>query len=277
MTNNPQSVEFERPPVVEVVCGVQFITERPLRVVDVGEFHRQVVDQFPEIEEAPVLGIAMEPEDLFGEARLMIEPVSLPPLRRTWMIDSTGHQLLQLQQDWFLFNWKRVSDDQEYPRYSKISAWFEQHWNRFTAFVADRDRGAIVIRQFELSYFNHIGPDNGLAITGHGGVLIDHTIQKHDHRFLPEPRSYAWRSVYELPDRAGRLSLRAQRGRRRTDNVEIMQLELTARGFPHGADPSDVRSEQRRAWFDQAHHWIIFGFKDATSEELHKKAWGIGP
>lgn len=43
-------VKFDRPPVVEVVCGILFSTERLFRTAHVGLFWDKVRSEFPRIE-----------------------------------------------------------------------------------------------------------------------------------------------------------------------------------------------------------------------------------
>jgi uncharacterized protein (TIGR04255 family) len=94
-------VKFDRPPVVEVACGVLFAGQSPIKTVHIGEFWHRIKDEFPRFEDALPLMPMVEGTDVsledFGWS-------SLPPLRRAWLLNEDGSNLIQVQQDRFLFN-----------------------------------------------------------------------------------------------------------------------------------------------------------------------------
>jgi len=255
-------VKFKNPPVVEVVCGVLFITPIPLKTAQVGLFWQAVRDTFPRLEEAPPISPIIE--------TFQAEPIQefqfgqLPPLRRTWLLSADGRNLIQIQEDRFLFNWKRAANDDEYPSYERVIEKFDQYLAEFVKFLVAEGVGQPIYRQFELTYVNLIGSSNEFAKVGEGGVLVDHIRDVSRSRFLPEPEGFNWTTAYSLPDNNGRLRLLAQTALRKPGGERIVRLDLTARGIP--ADPSETG---RRPWFDMAHDWITFGFADATSPILH--------
>ena len=57
-TNTP--VKFDRPPVVEVACGILFGTTVPLRAAHIGLYWQRIRNEFPRIEEAPPLSPVIE-------------------------------------------------------------------------------------------------------------------------------------------------------------------------------------------------------------------------
>ena len=79
-----------------------------------------------------------------------------PPLRRTWMISENGCNLIQVQQDRFLFNWKRTLDQNVYPSYEKVIGDFETYFESFMKFLDDVNVSRPVLRQFDLTYVNFI-------------------------------------------------------------------------------------------------------------------------
>jgi uncharacterized protein (TIGR04255 family) len=174
---------------------------------------------------------------------------------------------LQIQRDRFLYNWKRAGDEDAYPRFDRVFPEFEKYLSSFCKFAESENIGTIEPRQYELTYVNHITMNNGLELVGEGALLVDHTIQAKEGRFLPPPSAFNWRSVYALPDDAGRLYCAAQTVRS-TAGDRIVRLDLTARGFP--GDASDAA---RGRWFDTAHDWIVNGFVDVTAPEVQVKSW----
>ncbi len=263
-------VKFDKPPVVEVACGVLFATSAPIKGTDVGLFWQTVRDEFPRAEEAPPLPAFIEANafDTDGIPEISVGP--LPPLRRSWLVSGDGRHLIQVQEDRFLFNWKKATDDVGYTSYDVVIENFERYFGRFVAFLAERGLTIATYRQFELSYINFVGIKNGLSVTGPSKLLVDHRREDSRERFLPEPETINWSSAYTLPGTAGRLHVNAQTALYGREREPIVRLEVTARGIT-----TDTTATGRRAWFDLAHEWITHGFADLTAPELHEKdVWG---
>jgi len=261
-------VEFTKPPVVEVACGVLFFSPQPLLSAHVGAFWDRVRSEFPRVEDAPPLPSVVEQLGVgTGQA---LEFSSVPPLRRSWMLSEDGRNLIQLQQDRFLFNWKRTADGDSYPHYSAVVEQFERHLDSFLTFFREVASAEVSFRQFELVYVNHISKANGLDITGLDSLLVDHIRDRNAERFLPEPEGLSWSTAYALPDGRGRLHVAAQTAINLPTNEKLVRLDLTARGIS-----LDASAEGRRQWFDMAHEWITRGFADVTSPTLHDESvWG---
>ncbi len=259
-------VKFLRPPVYEVACGVYFSASHPLLTAHIGAYWECVRKEFPNVQDAPPL---VNVADTQGDIPLInFELANLPPLRRAWFHSADGQNLIQVQQDRFIFNWKRASDSDSYPSYDVVIERFETQLAGFCAFCREVGVGELSFRQFELIYVNHIMDSNGLAATGLTELFVDHK-RASGKRFLPSPEGINWTSVYELPGNAGRLQILAQSAFRLPSKEKLVRLDIAARGL--SADKTD---EGRRAWFDLAHDWITHGFADVTNPDLHsEKYW----
>ena len=53
-------------------------------------------------------------EALGPVSTLELQLGNVPPLRRSWLISKDGRSLLQIQEDRFLFNWKKAGPDDGY-------------------------------------------------------------------------------------------------------------------------------------------------------------------
>ncbi|MGF6699134.1 uncharacterized protein (TIGR04255 family) [Paraburkholderia sp. MM5496-R1] len=259
-------VKFSRPPVYEVACGVLFSATPPLLTAHIGAYWERIRKEFPNAKDAPPLLNVAEPQ---GDMPLVsFEFATLPPLRRAWFHSADEQNLIQIQQDRFLFNWKRASESDAYPSYDVVIERFENQLEGFRTFCREVGAGELSFRQFELTYVNHIMDSNGLDVTGLTDLFVDHQ-RVSGSRFLPPPEGINWTSVYELPANAGRLQILAQSAFRLPSKEKLVRLDLTARGLP--ADKSDAG---RRAWFNLAHEWITRGFADVTNPVLHsEKYW----
>jgi uncharacterized protein (TIGR04255 family) len=261
-TGRRAPVQFDRPPVLEVACGIAFSLPKPLKTAHIGLYWSKVAAEFPRCEDAAPLALIVEgpgaPASI--EYSLQLEAVALPPMRRAWLINELGTHLLQLQEDRFVFNWKRTSEGNAYPSYRSVIADFRRHWAHYKKFLAQQELGEPVPRQLEMTYFN--------MLPGSKEYLRDHVRSNASDRFLNAPDALNWRSVFNMPESFGRLHVSAATGRNTVTGEPVIRLDLLARGLPK--DPTQIGCE---AWFDLAHDWITHGFADVTTPEAHKE-WG---
>jgi len=82
--------------------------------------------------------------------------------------------------------------------------------------------------------------------------------------FLPEPEMVRLNTIFLMPDKRGRLHVIMQPAIRQLDGKEVLQLNLTARGRPKSSTLDDILG-----WFDLGHEWIVRGFTDFTTREMH--------
>jgi uncharacterized protein (TIGR04255 family) len=266
--NSSTRVKFDRPPVVEVACSVLFSAAKPLRGIHIGRYAERTQSDFPRTEDMPPLAPVVElQEPGTGGIELGYAVGLLPPLRRTLFVSEDGRNLIQVQEDRFIFNWKKAGNDDTYPSYDEVIDRFDRHLAGFLEFAAEQNIGPVVCRQFELIYVNQIPLGPAEVEVSESRLLVDHVRDNTRSRFLGEPVGVNWVSIYELPNREGRLYMTAQSARA-PDGRRILRLDMTARGIP--ADTADAG---RRAWFDQAHAWITRGFADLTAEDVQQRVW----
>ncbi|ARL86694.1 hypothetical protein BOC57_11285 [Burkholderia pseudomallei] len=225
-------IKFDRPPVYEVACGVTFSGTSPVTTAHVGAYWQQVREAFPIVEDAAPIQNVIEHTGSGGGTVPFFEFFSsLPPLRRAWLFSQDRRNLIQLQQDRFLFNWKRSSDGDAYPSYDVVIEQFLKHLEGFRSFCRGAGIGEFTFRQYELVYVNHISNSNGLQETGLEGLLVDHVRSSTPDRFLPEAEGANWTTRYLLPDGLGRLHVTAQTAITVPAQEEVVRLDLTARGM----------------------------------------------
>jgi uncharacterized protein (TIGR04255 family) len=238
----------------------------------IGAYWERVRDTFPKAEDAPPLQSVVEQPG--GGAMSVFEFSNLPPLRRVWLFSADGRNLIQLQQDRFIFNWKRGSASDPYPSYAVVIEQFETQLGEFCAFCREIGVGELSVRQFELAYVNHISTSNGLGVAATSDtLLVDHMRSMEVSRFLPESEGFNWVTSYVLPRGFGRLHVTAQSASEIPTQERFVRLDLTARGIS-----SDLTVKGRRQWFDVAHEWITHGFADVTAPAIHAaEYWGRTP
>jgi uncharacterized protein (TIGR04255 family) len=258
---------YENPPVVEVVCGVLFNPFQLLFAPHLGLLWEKYKSEYPNCREVPPLPPVIEQFEEPPKMELQIADV--PPLPRVWFMHVSDNGIIQVQRDRFLHNWRKVRPEDEYPRYHKVIEMFRDRLSRFESFLEENKLGIIEPLQYEMTYINHILQGVGWTKMNEiGNVFPDFTLRASEQRFLPEPEGINWRTMFVLPDRAGRLHVTIRRGIHRDSGLSMLLLDLTVRGMG-----SDKSSEGMWAWFDLAHEWIVRGFADLTGKEVQKKIW----
>lgn len=255
--------EYDKPPVVEVVCGVKFETLEPFSLPHFGLLWQQFRAEYPEFKQVAPLVIPVE-----GEGGSEVE-FAVPPLPRLWFISADQNALIQVQRDYFLHNWKKVRDTDDYPRYSAVLQMFKQRLATFEAFLVEQALPAINPLQYEMTYVNHLARGEGWNNPRDlGGVFPELSWRNVSGRFLAEPEGVHYRTSFQLPHKAGRLHVAIRSAQRLSDQQPIVAFELTARGI--GQDRS---REAMWQWLDMAREWIVRAFADLTSEHVQKDLW----
>jgi uncharacterized protein (TIGR04255 family) len=266
--SNEKLPEYDKPPVIEVVCGVQFEELTSLQAVHLGSLWQKLKPEYDHAKEVPPLAPAIE---TFGEQQgtMTIMLAEVPPLPRTWLLTPKENGIVQVQRDRFLHNWKKVAPEDEYARYKTVIEMFRKRLATFEEFLTENDLGSVRPLQYEMTYVNHVPLGDGWnSLNEIGSVFPDFVRKQDSDRFLPSPDQVNWRTSFPLPDQQGRLHALIRHTTRTTDQKPLLYFELTARGMA-----SEDTREAMWNWFDLAHVWIVRGFTDFTSAEVRKKVW----
>ena len=264
--------DFDQPPVVEVVLSLQFKPLSSLTTAHLGLLWLRYRDQFSVIEEHPPLPPQFE---RFGPPlppRVSVTVEDKPPTPRVWFLNEPRTELVQVQNDRFAHNWRKVGQGQAYPRYETIRDRFRDEVSGFEQFVKEEKIGAIQLNQCEVTYVNHI--EQSAAWERHGQVerLFRNWSPLSNTTFLAEPEdvSLQWRFCISRCDNkaAGRLHVVAQPSWNASDMTPVWLMNLTARGEPLGSGIGGAFD-----FFDLAREWIVRGFADLTTEPMHRR-WG---
>jgi uncharacterized protein (TIGR04255 family) len=254
---------YQNPPVIEVVCGIRFERIEQFKAPHVGLFWQEVRNDYPICQHAPPLGFPPEPSTSDIDLGFPF------PLPRVWFVNEQKSGLIQIQQDRFLFNWRKMHEKESYRRYKNVIDAFKVNFEVFGKFLEKEGLGPPKPIECELTYINHILKGEGWeSIPEIREVIPDLNWRSANKRFLPEPRHLGWRVSFALPEDKGLLHVKLDHGLRKIDNRPVFILDLTARGL--GADKS---LDTVWNWFELAHEWIVWGFTDLTSPETQKAIW----
>lgn len=253
---------FDLPPVIEVVCGVQFEAPAGFGSVHFGRFHEMVRDEYPDVEElAPLVEAFEGPLGVQAHGQITFE---LPPLRRLFFKATNGNFLLQVQPTRFLTNWRRVRTTDEYPRFSAAFERFTSGWNAFLGMLGKNGIAAPRINQYELTYINHLGQPGDTFPAAFPKYLRFAPWGAGPDALLRDPKAGMFRLTYPLGSTTGSLHVTVNHGVKAENQQPVMVIDMTARG-PAAPDGSDMKS-----WFDLGHEYIVRGFTETTSDEAHR-------
>ncbi|MCR8724250.1 TIGR04255 family protein [Frigidibacter sp. ROC022] len=256
-----KQVDFESPPVIEVVLGVSFSRLEKFMIPHFGGYWKSLSGEFTKIEDQP---------PIVGENRDFAE-TTIPS--RVWFSNDAGTRLIQLQQDRFIFNWRRQDGDpNEYPEFSKIFPEFVAAFSHFQDFLSkEKIAEDVAVEGLELTYVNIIKFDSiHCCVQRPGDAFVDHRRDVSRERFLPEVQDFSWVSVYEMPKQMGKLSVDAKSAKLSVSpKARVIRLLLTAKGAPASFDDDGFQM-----WFDCAHDQIVNGFADITDESVQRRVWG---
>lgn len=259
--------DFRDPPVIETLLGVQFVPLETLSVLHFGLFWARVRERYPRYQIQPPLDPAVEEFDLSPKTRQLQLRTFKEPSIRCWFITEDGSQLVQLQKDRLIRNWRKRSPEENYPRYASLKPEFVFDWERFSNFLEEIELGVPEINQCEVTYVNHIVLEKGWQSFGETQKAIT-LLSEAQMEFLPRPEFIEMNAGYAMPNKKGRLRVSMQPVFSAPLQREVLQLTLTARGKPTSSNLESVLE-----WFNLGHEWIVRGFVDLTTPEMHR-AWG---
>ena len=262
---------YDKPPVTEVVCGVQFEPLKKFLMPHYGELWQRFKPEYNRCEEMQPLLPMFE---RFGKLPPTdVQPPSEPFLPRIWFVRKDESGVVQVQRDRFLHNWKKVQG--EYPHYERVIDLFKDRYATFLAFLGDNNLGTVKPLQYEMTYINHVLQSEGWETLKEFSKVfpdfpwpVDDPWKPGRNRFLPNPDGRNFRLNFTFPDESGRLHVTLRNGVRLEDDRPVLLLDLTVRGI--GADKS---VETMEGWFDVAHDWIVRGFADLCGKEMQDNVW----
>lgn len=267
---NEYSPSFGAPPVVEMVLGVEFSDLHRWTLPYYGLFWGTIRDRYPNCTVKEPLASVVEKFSGPGRAEvsLNLPPGGIPPIR-CWYSDRPSTWMLQLQRDRFIQNWRKISDNHELPSYSQYSdvrCRFEAEFLSFKEFIEVEKLGELQVRQCEMTYVNHIEPQDGKDVASLLPELLPFWSDSSSGSLLPSlPEVAVFRASYVIPDNQGRLHISIEPVFRHADAKELMQMTVTAR-----IKPISSVIDQILPAFDLGHDWAIKGFTDFTSSKLHE-------
>ena len=262
--------EFDDPPVVETVLSVQFEPLPLVQTAHLGLLWSEYRSLFPKPGEHPALDPVIErfPESPSGRMGLRLQAFENPPIPRLSFANGQGNEMIQVQNDRFIKNWRKEGDGEQYPHYEKtVRPNFDRDFGIFLGFLAKNRLGPPRVNQCEVTYVNHILSGKGWDNYGEFEKVF--TFWRSPDATPPgPPEDLRIHARFVIPDDdgkpIGRLHVDLQPAVRISDNLPMYVLHLTARG----------QVGDGLGFFDVGRKWIVTTFKRLTTESMHN-IWRI--
>jgi uncharacterized protein (TIGR04255 family) len=251
---------FDQPPVIEVAVGVHFLQLPGLNTV---ELVRLVDDlwrtRYPRTIEQPLSPPLPQP-GTGPMLALQLQAGSLPI--RLWSLTDDQSILVQVQQDRVLLNWRKIKEDDPYPRYRTLRGDFAEVWQEFSNHVNEHDYyGVLQPNVAEVSFFNRVPMSAATEIPSYVRAL-------NPGWSLDGQLSTAYQLEREITDRSVvghqniALNFRPENGH--------MQLEISTR---IEIDTATGEASEVLNPLDIAHQIGVLTFDSVTTENAHL-VWG---
>jgi uncharacterized protein (TIGR04255 family) len=248
--------EYDAPPVDEIVLGVSFPSLERWQAPYFGLYWTLIRNEYPNCETQQALPPVVNPSpfDLMD-----------PNFVRCWFLDDSRNNLIQVQPNWFIRNWRKVRGDEVYPRYAKLRPSFEKEWERFITFLVQCEVKKPQAVYCECTYVNIIEPEDGWETLADLPQVTNLWPKRGNHTLLVKPNALSIVADFVNEDPQASLRILLNPAIRTRDNKNVIQLNLTVRGKPQSIETRDIL-----AWMDAARDWVVRSFTEVTTPKMHK-------
>ena len=254
-------VAFERPPVAEVALAIHFAEDSPRTTAQIGALWSKLLrDRYPLSQDQPLAPPQLEDFTNSTDGAPMFASLFIgsPVGSRSWFLTEDQTNLVQVQKDRIVLNWRRMEQD-AYPRYPALREELVRILGLLATEGSDFNFWPLVPTQVEVTYINQVSHEFL------GRPILNSVRFEWPEWFgvvgAPQLQQvFASSSIDGCPSR-----LYVSLG---VGNAGKLQLDLTCR--------SQVRAgelDQALALLDDAHDRIVHGFQEVISDEMRKE-WG---
>lgn len=264
---------YARPPVAEVVVGMQFDRVPPLSNALLGGFWKSLPqNDWPAAYDAPFVPAQFE---VFTRSPRWLEgprlQLSSSPQCRIQIRHATQDRMIQVQNGRLYFNWQK-KPGQEYPRFEEVIDGFVYASSAFADFLATANVGPVKPNHWEVTYVNRI-PRNTVWATPADWDFFSllPCIPSIENVVTGESFSGEW--TFEIPRNLGRLHVRwdTLSQAKPDDSSDAIRLTLSARG-PLRKDTDGIAAVLEGAQLGRKA--IVITFRNLMSDKANA-FWGL--
>jgi uncharacterized protein (TIGR04255 family) len=250
-------VDYEKPPVVETAFRFTFPPIKGWTVFHLGLFWARLRKRYQFAEARLPMG-SVEVEDLDFKLGPEIHLEALP--LRSFLLDSSKNQLLQVQLNAFIRNWRAIEAEQKYFHYSDLKPMFQEDWAAYREFLKDESLPEPNVFQCDVTYINHFVKGREWKILEEIGPLFP--------RMKFELRGAVVTSFSFVATVANNQIRVDASPALRPDGTPIIQLTLNVSGKPASTSETDIWAK-----LDDCHRLLVETFAEITADDLQKRVW----
>jgi uncharacterized protein (TIGR04255 family) len=264
--------DFENPPVIETVLGVQFDPLEKWHAAHLGAFWRHLGTDWPEVRDQTALPDQFETFDEMQQ--LLVElrvSINRPKETRCQFVHKSKHWMVQLQNGRLHSNWL-CSENGKYPRFEECLKQFESRWSKFLEFCGQAGLGNPKPNQWEVTYLNHIPRGSVWKDPKDWSNLLRQAlpgVREELPNMMLEGLGGEWH--FRIADNKGRLHVRVRHVKQAQPGAtDVLELNLTARG----PDVGSGSIEEIGKGLLEGRKAIVTGFRSMSSDAA-LAYWGI--
>lgn len=278
MTARLPLVTYDRPPLIEVVIGVQFERLARLDAARLGLLWERFRSRFPKTDQKPALDPSIERLGLRGPLGATRLELLSEFRQRLWFLNEAEDELVQVQDDRFIRNWRQGSaHDRAYPRFEELLPRFFEDFAVFRAFLDAEQVGTVAANQCEVTYVNLIKSNDHWSSHGQLANIFQGWSPEYSQRVEWPLESVQFNVAHLINDDkgefVGRLHVSMEpvfataQGSPATP-VPAFRLTLTARGRPLSEGFDGISS-----FLELGHRAVVTSFDKMASGDM-QRAWG---
>ena len=254
------TIVFENPPISEVVMATYLNPSLvDFRSQHVGRFWERIRHEFPVVRQQIPVGVGPDigPEEPF-------------PMPRYWFIAQDEINLVQIQKNAFIFNWRRAGSNR-YPRYHReIKPGFDRFYGELETFLrTEVDVPEISIDLCELTYVNPVEQGNYWAGPRDTQMVIPSFSTLSLGAEVSTEPDFNCQFIYTVTHdmQLGVTVRNAVVPQRSNEPALMFEIKASARLGQASKAVAD-------SWFERAHDAIVNCFVGMTSKDIQREYWG---
>ena len=254
-----RAVDYKNPPVVETAFALVFTPIKSWNLLHFGLLWNRYRAEYPNPELKLPTG-NIEAGDLLTSIGPDFDLRGIP--LRCWFVDETKHQLLQVQRNFFIRNWRKIEDTHAYMHYDQIRPSFANDWQIFKTFLNDEKLDIPQVLHTEVTYVNHLIKGQDWENTSDIKHIFSYWNRDLSTRFRVELGSFM--TAANLPGK-GRLDVKLEPALR-LDGKQILQLTITVTQVPESSGDGDLFAS-----LDSGHDILVNHFAEIISPDVQKR------
>jgi len=251
-------VDYERPPVVETAFRFTFPPIKGWNVFHLGLFWARLRKRYQFAEaHLPVGSIEVDDLDFKLGPEIRLEAIPL----RSFLFDSSKNQLLQVQPNAFVRNWRAIEAEQKYCHYSELKPMFQADWTDYREFLKDEGLPQPNVFQCDVTYINHF-------VKGREWKTLDDFAPLFRRMRIELEGALVTSISFGATVGESQVRMEAAPAIRPADGTPIIQLTLNVSGKPVNTSEKDVWAK-----LDNCHKVLVETFAEITAEDLQRQVW----